>query len=721
MKKRSLKINNKFPKKEKMRMSELKKKKKGTIVELNADEGMKERFLSLGMREGTEVKCLFSAFHGDPIAFEICGCTIALRKKDIKGISVFLLEEEKKEQYRILLAGNPNVGKSTLFNYMTGLHQHTGNWTGKTVEMARGICKQGEVFYEIYDLPGTYSLCSRSEEEKVAEQYLREETYDAVIVVCDAGSLKRNLILALEIMEITKNVVLCINLLDEAKKKGIVVDLKKLEQEMGVPVRGCTARTGEGVKELFMACKQAKKEKQEELLQQGEQEIAICTIDKKGEGEKKEEENFDIIRRAEEVANCVVTNTKAEYQKKERFLDSLLTKKSTGIPIMLFLLFGVFWLTIKGANGPSAMLALGFEKLGMELERIFLEIHMPVWVQGLLLNGVYKVTSFVISVMLPPMAIFFPLFTILEDYGYLPRIAFNLDHLFSKCHACGKQALTMCMGFGCSAVGVTGCRIIDSPRERLIAVLTNCFVPCNGKFPTLVAMISVGMLFLGVKESFLSALLLMGAILLGVFMTFLMSFLLSVTILKGEPSAFTLELPPYRRPQFLKVIVRSFLDRTLFVLGRAMMTAMPAGVILWVASQIKWDGVAITIRFAQFLEPMGNAMGLDGVILSAFLFGFPANEIIVPIMLMLYSTSGTLVEFGQISGLQQMLLGAGWTIETIVCMCVFMLFHWPCSTTLLTIKKETNSVKWTLIAFLLPTAVGIILCCFLHFLFAWKA
>ena len=695
-------------------MSQLKEGQIGKIVGLHIEEEMKKRLFSLGLVVGSEVKCLFFSFHKDPIAFEICGCTIALRKQDIEGIFVCLVGEEKKEIYKILLAGNPNVGKSTLFNYMTGLHQHTGNWTGKTVEMAKGFYKKEDTIYELYDLPGTYSLKGRSKEEKVAEKYLREEEYDAVVIVCDAGSLKRNLILVLEVMQITNNVVLCINLLDEAKKKGIDIDLERLEEELGVPVRGCVARTGEGIQELMDACYHVSREAVPSIL---EEVVTSMNIKKDTTNRKNDAtlEQTEVLKRAETLEKLVVTVASSDYKKRERFVDQLLTQKMTGIPIILCLLFGVFWLTMKGANVPSQLLSQGFQYLGIQIEELLITIHTPNWIQSLILDGIYQVTSFVISVMLPPMAIFFPLFTILEDYGYLPRIAFNLDHLFSRCHACGKQALTMCMGFGCSAVGVTGCRIIDSSRERLIAVLTNCLVPCNGKFPTLVAMIAVGTLMVGVKNSFLSALLLMGAILLGVFMTFLTSYFLSITVLKGEPSAFTLELPPYRRPQFTKVLVRSFLDRTIFVLGRAMMTAMPAGIILWIASQIVWNGIPITIWFAKFLHPFGNAMGLDGIILAAFLFGFPANEIIVPIMLMLYSSANGLVDFQNISDLQQILINAGWTVETIVCMCVFMIFHWPCSTTLLTIKKETNSLKWTFVGFLLPSIIGILLCCSIHF------
>ena len=396
------------------------------------------------------------------------------------------------------------------------------------------------------------------------------------------------------------------------------------------------------------------------------------------------------------------------YRKREERLDRFLTGRITGGLTMLLLLTAVFWLTMTGANYPSALLydwLFSFEEI---LSRTAETLHAPWWLSGVLIDGVYRVTAWIVSVMLPPMAIFFPLFTLLEDSGYLPRVAFNMDSAFKKCRACGKQCLTMAMGLGCNAAGVTGCRIIDSPRERLIAILTNSLVPCNGRFPLLTAMIS---LFMARRAgSLFSALLLTGFILLSFGMSFFASWLLSHTVLKGVPSFFTLELPPYRRPQAGKVLVRSLLDRTLFVLGRAVTAAAPAGLLIWLLANITIGGTSLLSLLAGFLDPAGRLLGLDGVILMAFLLGFPANEIVLPIILMAYLETGTLVSMEDSASLYSLLTAHGWTVKTAVCMAVFSLFHWPCATTCLTIKKETGSLKWTAVSILLPAAAGCILC-----------
>lgn len=330
---------------------------------------------------------------------------------------------------------------------------------------------------------------------------------------------------------------------------------------------------------------------------------------------------------------------------------------------------------------------------------------------SLAIHGVYKVIAWVVSVMLPPMAIFFPMFTLLEDFGYLPRVAFNLDNLFRKCGACGKQALTMCMGFGCNAAGVTGCRIIDSPRERLLAILTNNFVPCNGRFPTIISVITL--FLLGNREgwvaSFEGAFLLALVILLGVVLTFLISYGLSRTVLKGVPSSFTLELPPYRRPQFLQVIVRSIFDRTLKVLYRALTAAAPAGFLIWVLANLSIHGRTLLTLLTSFLDPMGHLMGLDGTILAGFILGLPANEIVMPVIVMAYLQEGSLVGM-EGSALSNLLAANGWTWTTAVCVILFSLLHWPCATTLLTIHHETGSICWTALAFSLPTICDFILC-----------
>ena len=391
--------------------------------------------------------------------------------------------------------------------------------------------------------------------------------------------------------------------------------------------------------------------------------------------------------------------------------DRLLTGRLVGIPLMLVLLLCVLWLTIYGANYPSELLSNLLFGLEEPLART-LSGFLPTGVVHLLVWGVYRVLAWVVSVMLPPMAIFFPLFTLLEDAGYLPRVAFNLDAGFKKCCACGKQALTMCMGIGCNAAGVIGCRIIDSPRERMIAVLTNSFVPCNGRFPMLISIIT--MFFIAgtgsITASLVSAAMLTAVILLGVMMTFAVSWLLSKTLLKGLPSSFTLELPAYRRPQIGQVIIRSVFDRTLFVLGRAVTVAAPAGLIIYVMANCTVGNVTLLAHCASFLDPFARCIGIDGVILMAFILGFPANEIVIPIVIMAYMSTGTLTELGSLENLRTLLVNNGWTWLTAACTMLFSLMHWPCSTTLLSIKKETGSWRWTAVGFLLPTLSGIVIC-----------
>ena len=331
----------------------------------------------------------------------------------------------------------------------------------------------------------------------------------------------------------------------------------------------------------------------------------------------------------------------------------------------------------------------------------------------MLTYGMYRTLAWVVSVMLPPMAIFFPLFTLLEDLGYLPRVAFNLDHLFKKACCHGKQCLTMCMGFGCNAAGVIGCRIIDSPRERLLAILTNNFVPCNGRFPTL---ITISTIFFSsvIANNFLSssitALSITLLIIVGVLTTLLVSYILSKTLLKGVPSTFTLELPPYRPPQVGRIIYTSIMDRTLFVLRRAVTVAIPAGIIIWIFANIHIGDITLLSYISNLLDPLGKLIGLDGFILLAFILGFPANEIVIPILIMSYMTTGKMVEFDELSALGNLLRDNGWTYLTALNMMLFSLLHWPCATTLITIKKETNSVKWTALGFLIPTAIAFVVC-----------
>lgn len=597
----------------------------------------------------------------------------------------------------IALAGNPNVGKSTVFNALTGGRQHTGNWPGKTVSSAHGVCRFHKTDYLIVDLPGSYSLDARSAEEEITRDYIIDAGADAAVIVCDATCLERNLILALQIIRHQPASILCVNLMDEAKKKGIQLNLPLLSERLGIPVVGTAARSKKGLNELLHTMEEVCHRKAP---------VPLGTLT-----ESAEPSDADL---AHILCDGVLTYTKADYDKTIRQADRILTSRFFGFPLMFLLLLGIFWLTITGANVPSELLASGLFWLEDVLYDFLTFLPIPTVIAEVLIHGVYRTLAWVVSVMLPPMAIFFPLFTLLEDSGYLPRIAFNMDACFKKCRACGKQALTMCMGFGCNAAGVIGCRIIDSPRERLIAILTNAFVPCNGRFPTLIALITMFFVTgaVGFLASFQAALLLALVILLGILATMLASYLLSVTILKGMPSSFLLELPPYRRPQIGKVLVRSVFDRTLFVLGRAAAVAAPAGLLLWILANVSVGGSPLLHILSEFLDPFASLMGLDGVILLAFLLGFPANEIVVPIIVMCYMSSGTLTEYENLAELKLLFVQNGWTIKTAVCTMLFMLFHFPCSTTCITIYKETKKLRYTLLAILLPTVVGI-LCCML--------
>lgn len=690
------------------------------------------------------------------------------------NIKTDLLSFRTPETKKVVsLAGNPNVGKSTVFNGLTGLHQHTGNWPGKTVENARGKYKYKGEEYVVVDVPGAYSLLAMSAEEEAARDFICFGGADLHVVVCDATCLERNLNLALQTLEISCNVIVAVNLIDEACRKGITVDTEALSKALGVPVVPMSARRKRGLRALSEEIRTypenhwvVRKVRYSEPLENAvtvlemhlgnvlngslnERWVALRLL----EGDQRlidtinlhigfnlEEHPYiaaplssarkslvnagytqlslrdelvsSIYAESERLCTQCITFRESGYDEHQVRADRLLTRRATGLPVMLMLLALVFFITIKGANVPSELLFEWLSKLGDVLSRVLLAIKTPQVLHDALVYGVWRVLSWVTSVMLPPMAIFFPLFTFLEDLGYLPRVAFNLDESFRRSGACGKQCLTMCMGFGCNAAGVAGCRIIDSPRERLIAIITNSLVPCNGRFPLLVTLISVFFIVSGsgILSSVGAALMLTGFIMMSVFITLAASRILAGTLLRGLPSSMALELPPFRKPQIGHVIVRSVLDRTVFVLGRAVSVAAPAGLFIWLLTNIHIGSGTLLSACTSFLDPVGHIFGMDGVILMAFILGLPANEIVLPIIVMAYASAGMLTGCDSLISLREMLISNGWTWLTALNVCLFSLMHWPCSTTLMTIKKETGSIKWTMVSIIVPTAIGSIFC-----------
>lgn len=601
---------------------------------------------------------------------------------------------------KVLLMGNPNVGKSTVFNEITGMHQHTGNWTGKTVDSAIGKYYYKYNNYELIDLPGTYSLIASSKEEEVAGNYLLNENYDCVVIVIDATLLQRNLMLFYQIFDITSKVVVLLNLCDEAKKRNIEIDKNILQNLLGVPVIKATARSGKGINELLEEIHLVVTNEEDYYTKRN---VDIDKID-----------TDNILEKAQFVSSKAIKTIPSKKERRDEILDKILLGKYTSIPIMLLIFGLILFITIKLSNYPSEFLSDIFSKFEVFLSNKMTASGISPILISLLVDGMLKVLLWVIAVMLPPIVIFFPLFSLLEDFGILPRFAFNLDSPFEKCNACGKQALTTCMGLGCNAIGVTGARIIDSKRERNIAIITNSLTPCNGRFPFLIAVISI---FLA-KNSITASLILLSFIVLSVIVTMICSKILSKTALKGKSGSLIFELPKYRVPDFKNVIKSTFRDKILFVLFRAVIVSIPAGLIIWALANIDVNGISLLNILSVKLDPFGKIIGLDGVMLVAFILGLPANEIVLPIALMAYLSTNVMKDYSSIENLSTILISNGWTIKTAICACIFSMFHFPCATTLLTIGKETKSIKYTLLSIITPLLSGIIICTVINALFS---
>ena len=561
----------------------------------------------------------------------------------------------------ILLCGNPNVGKSSIYNKLTSSHEHTGNWTGKTVDIAKSKIKN--TVYNLIDLPGIYSLSSLSDEEIIAKDILINTNYKKIIYVMDSSNIERNMNLLLQILEINKNVILCLNMIDEIDKKGIEIDVDLLSDILGIDIVCTSVNKNIGFDKL------------------------ISLLDNSRISNFNYLYNYDNENRINKLSNEISSRVvKRNKKKKVSLFDKLLTNKISSVILMLMMLFVIFFITLVLANYPSNLLSALFNKIELLLN-----------IKSSLITCIYRVVTFIISVMFPPLVIFFFLFSCLEESGLLPRIAFNLDIVCNKCNCHGKQVLSICSGFGCNACAVVGTRIIDSKRDRLLAILTNSFIPCNGRFPFLITIISIFMS----NNYLIAATYLVLFISFSIFLSFIVTYLLSKTILKGYPGFFVLELPDYRRINIKKVFVNSFIYKSLSILKKTIIVSILAGIIIWTLNNIFINDISLYIRLIHFIDPLSRLLGLDGVILSSFILGLPANEIVMPLIMMGYMNSNNIIDISDINVIKNILLVNGWNIKTAICSILFCLIHYPCGTTLLTIKSEVG-FKWMVFSIIIP-------------------
>mgnify|MGYP004464012317 FL=1 len=642
---------------------------------------------------------------------------------------------------RACFVGNPNVGKSSLFNFLTHKNEHTGNWTGKTVKNAYATFSYKDTLWEVVDLPGTYSLIGESKEEKIASSFVCSLDYDLAVVVLDASNLERSIVLLLEVLDVTDRVIVCLNLMDEAKAQKIDIDLIKLQKRLNIPIVITKASEGIGCARLcdemnhfkansniFKVVHEGKINNYLELSKPYvSHPISYLYQEKNHENESfskvlrfyknyitREELLKSYIHSSDSLLDNIVKRDKQTLKKEDIFWNKVLSHKFFSYLIMSLIFFLILWLTIFVSNIPSDFM-FSFFSNGENFLLSFFSFLPDFIVQPLILGG-YRTFYWVISVMLPPLIIFFPLFSYLEDYGLFPRIAFNMDKPFKKCGSCGKQSLTMCMGLGCNAIGVTNTRIMEDKKMRILAILTNNFMPCNGRFPAMITMLSLFFIRdTSLFGSFLVALGLLLIIVLGIVLTFLWTKILNHFLFKKEEVMFILELPTFRRPSVWKTFSQALKEKAFPVLKRAMLVSFPLGILIYLLASWHLGNSTFLLLLVDKLNNFGHLFGLDGAIILAFILGMPANEIVIPSLLLCYTKSNALVSYTSMESLRHILVNNGWTWLTALCFLIIMLCHYPCTTTLLSIKKESKSWSYTFLAFLVPTVTGLFLTFIINF------